>query len=235
MQTSADWLDIALRLVLGAIASAAIGINRGEADRPVGLRTTMLVTLAAAISMVQVNLLLPVAGKAQDSFVVMDLMRLPLGILSGMGFIGAGAIIRRDNMVKGVTTAATLWFATVMGLCFGGGQIALGLTAFALAVFVLWPLKWAERWAGRWRRGMLSITTNSAEPIEEAILPSLATAGFTIGNCAIAIGAQGKTCTTRCEIRWLDGRPSRSPTDVVRELAHDPEISAVEWVPMEHQ
>jgi len=79
-----EWWDIALRLVLSALASAAIGVNRGEEDRPVGLRTTMLVTLAAAISMIQVNLLLPVAGKAQDSFVMMDLMRLPLGILSGM-------------------------------------------------------------------------------------------------------------------------------------------------------
>jgi hypothetical protein len=66
-------------------ASAAIGVNRGEEDRPVGLRTTMLVTFAAAISMIQVNLLLPIAGKGQDPFALMGLMLLPLGILSGMG------------------------------------------------------------------------------------------------------------------------------------------------------
>jgi putative Mg2+ transporter-C (MgtC) family protein len=239
VQVDADWPDIALRLLLSAIASAAIGINRGEAERPVGLRTTMLVTLAAAISMVQVNLLLPVAGKAQGSFVVVDLMRLPLGILSGMGFIGAGAIIRRDSMVQGVTTAATLWFTTVMGLCFGGGQITLGLTAFALAIFVLWPLKWAERWAGRQHRGLLSITTdsgttNSADLIEQVILPSLAAAGFKAGHCAISIGGQGKTCTARCEIEWHEVRSSRSPTDLVREFVHHPDIAAVEWVPQEH-
>ena len=75
-------------------------------------------------------------------------MRLPLGILSDMGFIGAGAIVRRDNLVRGVTTAATLWFAAVMGLCFGGGQLSLGLAALALAIFVLWPLKWVERGSG---------------------------------------------------------------------------------------
>ena len=57
----------------------------------------MLVALAAAISMIQVNLLLPTAGKPSNSFVVMDLMRLPLGVLSGMGFIGAGAIVRRNE------------------------------------------------------------------------------------------------------------------------------------------
>ena len=69
----------------------------------------MLVALAAAISMIQVNLLLPSAGKPSDSFVMLDLMRLPLGVLSGMGFIGAGAIVRRNDLVQGVTTAATLW------------------------------------------------------------------------------------------------------------------------------
>ncbi len=76
------------------------------------------VTPPGSTAWIQVNLLLTVRGKALDSYIVMDLMRLPLGILSGMGFIGGGAILRRDNMVLGVTTAATLWFVTVMGLAF---------------------------------------------------------------------------------------------------------------------
>ena len=62
MPTHIEWSTIAVRLVLTAVASAVIGINRGELDQPVGLRTTMLVALAAAISMIQVNLLLPSAG-----------------------------------------------------------------------------------------------------------------------------------------------------------------------------
>jgi putative Mg2+ transporter-C (MgtC) family protein len=73
--------------------------------------------------MLQVNLLLPMQGKTSSSFAVMDLMRLPLGILSGMGFIGAGAIVRKDSLVHGLTTAATLWFVTGLGLCFGGGLV----------------------------------------------------------------------------------------------------------------
>jgi putative Mg2+ transporter-C (MgtC) family protein len=60
-----------------------------------------------------------------------------LGILSGMGFIGAGAIVRTGSLVRGLTTAATLWFVTVLGLCFGGGQLALGLAVLALGVLVL--------------------------------------------------------------------------------------------------
>ena len=92
-------LDIAIRLALTLAAGSLIGLNRGERGHAAGLRTTTLVCLAASVSMIQVDLLLPLAGKAVNSFVVMDLMRLPLGILSGMGFIGAGAILRKEDAV----------------------------------------------------------------------------------------------------------------------------------------
>src|ERR1700746_848061 len=94
--------------------------------------------------MIQVNILLPTAGRSPDSFVMNDLMRLPLGILTGVGFIGAGAILRRDSIVIGVTTAATLWLVTVIGLCIGGGQVVLGLVTTAIGLFALWGLRWAE-------------------------------------------------------------------------------------------
>ena len=230
-----EWSDIALRLVLSALAGAAIGVNRGEEDRPVGLRTTMLVTLAAAISMVQMNLLLPVSGKGQDSFAVMDVMRLPLGILSGMGFIGAGAILRRGSRVQGVTTAATLWFATVMGLCFGGGQIGLGLASLALAILVLWPLKWAEHWVGHQRRGVLSVTAHAAVRVDQTVLPRFVAAGFRVGECATSFGEHGRTCTMRCDVRWHERDNARSPVELVRELAGDPDIAAIAWQPLEHQ
>lgn len=141
MSLEPTWYDIAIRLALTVFAGGCIGINRGEHGQPAGMRTTILVCLAAAVSMIQANLLLGTVGKASNSFVELDLMRLPLGILSGMGFIGAGAILRRGSMVMGVTTAATLWYVTMMGLCFGGGQLGLGLTMLALAMIALWALK----------------------------------------------------------------------------------------------
>ncbi len=66
-----------------------------------------------------------------DSYVVLDLMRLPLGILSGWVSSAPARSVRRINLVQGVTTAATLWFVTVLGLCFGDGQHRLGLAAMA--------------------------------------------------------------------------------------------------------
>ncbi|HTV42319.1 MAG TPA: MgtC/SapB family protein [Candidatus Sulfotelmatobacter sp.] len=134
MPLEVSWYDIAIRLLLTVLGGALIGLNREERGQGAGLRTTLLVALAASVSMIQVNLLLNVVGKAHDSFVVMDLMRLPLGILSGMGFIGGGVILRKGSVVRGVTTAATLWFVTVMGLCFGGGQLGMGLGALVLGL-----------------------------------------------------------------------------------------------------
>src|SRR6202167_1001142 len=104
MPVTLDWQQIALRLTLTVVAGLVIGFNRGEHGRPAGMRTTLLVCLAASVAMIQANLLMNTVGKSSDSFVVLDLMRLPLGILSGIGFIGAGAILRRDNLVVGVTT-----------------------------------------------------------------------------------------------------------------------------------
>ena len=123
MPIEISWQTIALRILLTLIAGTLLGINRSKHGHPAGLRTTLLVTLAASVAMIQMNLLLPTNGKPHDSYAVMDLMRLPLGILTGVGFIGAGAILRKDNMVIGVTTAATMRFATVVGLCPGGGQV----------------------------------------------------------------------------------------------------------------
>lgn len=125
MMVTLHWSDVVLRLVATLAAGIAFGLNRDEHGRPAGLRTTTLVCLAACLSMLQVNWLLDTTGKKSGSFVTLDLMRLPLGVLSGMGFIGGGAILRRENMVLGVTTAATLWIVTIIGLCFGGVGIVI--------------------------------------------------------------------------------------------------------------
>jgi putative Mg2+ transporter-C (MgtC) family protein len=74
----------------------------------VGLRTTMLVAVAAAVAMIQANWLMVHMPDTQVSIVRLDMMRLPLGILTGIGFIG-GAILHRGDLVLGVTTAATIW------------------------------------------------------------------------------------------------------------------------------
>ena len=122
MPLSLQWSEIALRLALTVVVGLMLGYNRGEHGKAAGMRTTLLVCLAASVAMMQVNLLLPLAGRTPDSFVMNDLMRLPLGILTGVGFIGGGAILRRGSLVVGVTTAATLWLGTVIVMYWRGAD-----------------------------------------------------------------------------------------------------------------
>jgi putative Mg2+ transporter-C (MgtC) family protein len=160
MPLSPTWTDIAIRLALTMLACAIIGLNRGARGHAAGFRTTMLVGLAAPVAMIQANILLPHGGKTPGSFAVMDLMRLPLGILTGVGFIGGGTIVKKGDLVIGVTTAATLWLVTVIGLCLGGGQLILGMAATALAMITLWVLKWIDMMIPREHRARLIVTSN---------------------------------------------------------------------------
>jgi putative Mg2+ transporter-C (MgtC) family protein len=202
MSTTITWPDIAIRLALTILAGGLIGVNRGEHGHPAGLRTTLLVCLAASLSMIQVNLLLATGDRHGDSFIMMDLMRLPLGILSGMGFIGGGVILKRENLVVGVTTAATLWFVTVMGLCFGGGQLALGSIAFLLGMIVLWFLKSVELRLPSVRRGALRISIDREGPSESEVKRIILADGLEILSIGVFFDQAEQRRDLVCELRW---------------------------------
>jgi putative Mg2+ transporter-C (MgtC) family protein len=226
-----EWSDFAIRILCALLAGALIGFDRGEHGHAAGLRTTMLVASAACLSMIQANVLLPTAGKPGDSFVVLDLMRLPLGILSGMGFIGAGAIVRRDNFVVGVTTAATLWFVTVIGLCFGGGQIALGLAGLGIGLAVLVGLRALEDRIKQDRQATLSVVMDSSGPNESEIRENLTDAGLKIRSCAWTYAPKALSTELSCDLRWRAKPHQSSAPDAVRALAAHPGVIRIAWTP----
>ena len=229
MPTVLTWQEIAIRLAFAFVAGGLIGFDRGERGNAAGLRTTMLVCLAAAVAMIQTNLLLNTAGKPSDSFVMLDLMRLPLGILTGMGFIGGGAILRRGNILQGVTTAATLWFVTVMGLCFGGGQIALGIASFALAVVVLAGLRWFDSHMKHERHAIVRLTTVSDQPSEEEIISSIQHAGFKVSLTAVTYSAQDEQRRLKFNLEWsASADPIQRPA-FLKQFAEDERITEADW------
>jgi putative Mg2+ transporter-C (MgtC) family protein len=225
------WTDVAIRLLGAVLAGTLFGWNRSHHGRAAGLRTTTLVSLAACVAMIQANMLLPVAGKHPDSFVVLDLMRLPLGILSGMGFIGAGAIVRRDNFVVGITTAATMWFVTVLGLCFGGGQILLGLIGTAIGTIVLSGLKIIEDRMKQDRLGKLFIVSGSAGPAEDEIGAMLEANGFRINSLGITLLHGGCEREMQYNLQWRAAAGSAGVPDAVDQLAKHSGVVRVEWTP----
>ena len=232
MATSISWEQIVLRLTLALAASFLIGYDRDEHGKTSGIRTTMLVCLAATLAMLQANLLMDSTGKTPGSFVVLDLMRLPLGILSGIGFIGAGAILRKDGLVHGLTTAATLWFVTVLGLLFGGGQLTLALTGTAIAFLILWLLKRVESHLPTRRSGTLHLKLASPQqsPSAESDLRTLFhNAGYSISHWTTEYTGPALNSLT-CELFWTcKGAAQPSTPPVIRELASSASITTLTW------
>ena len=227
MPLQLTWSDMAIRLLCALIAGAVVGLNRGESGKAAGLRTTMLVYLAAAIAMLQMNYLLTLTGRSDNSFVMNDLMRLPLGILTGVGFIGGGAILRRGNLVIGVTTAATLWYVTVIGLCFGGGQVLLGWAATALGLFVLWGLKWFEEIMPVQQQARLAVTVDETGPSQSEIRRRLA--GGTIEVRDIGLATDGLWRTYTITVRELRVFPDTAIPPPVEELSRQPGVTSLKW------
>ena len=226
-----EWSNITLRLLCTVAAGFLIGLDRGEHGRPAGLRTTMLVSLAACLAMLQANVLLSTTGKHPDSFVNFDVMRLPLGILSGMGFIGAGAIVRRDNLVLGVTTAATLWFITVVGLCFGGGQFALGFSGLVLGLLIIAGLRHLERHIKQDREGRLTVVTVAGGPNEDEVRNMLITEHYTIKTFGIVYTAGIEQKELNCQINWRGEASDLGVPPVVHKLGSHPGVLKIEWSP----
>jgi len=164
MPLEPTWPDIIFRLAAAALASTILGFDRGIHGHAAGLRTTTLVGVAAAIAMVQANILLPVEGKTIGSFATLDLMRMPLGILTGVGFIGGGVIIKKGASIRGVTTAATLWITTTIGLAFGGGQMLLGLIGTFMGIATLVCFRWVDSHIHRRREGILVLAGQTGLP-----------------------------------------------------------------------
>ena len=226
------WQAIALRLFLTLVAGVLIGFNRGGHGEPAGLRTTLLVCLAASIAMLQANLLLGTAGRSPDSYVILDLMRLPLGILTGVGFIGAGAIFRQNDMLRGVTTAATLWFVTVIGLCFGGGQIGLGIAGTAIGVGVLWGLKILERLLETEKSALLVIIATPEGPAADVIRAQLQGAGFRIAKFSeTRVNIGDRHHAMRCSLRWRALPHDTAVPSIISAMAKADGVLQLQWKP----
>lgn len=144
--------EIAIRLGVALVVGSALGLNRELHGKPAGLRTHGLVSLGAAVATM-------VAFRSPDNSLIADpnaIGRIVQGILTGIGFLGAGVILRDPTgHVTGLTTAATIWMCAVFGIVCGLGYwlilaVALGLTA--LVIFFGRPIeRFAERCFKRWQ------------------------------------------------------------------------------------
>jgi len=132
-----DLIKIILAIALGAL----IGIERGSSNKPAGMRTYMLITLAATIFTI-------ISLKANSIFnsSQYDPGRIMSQVLVGIGFIGAGVIIFNNNKLQGVTTAASIWVSTAIGMLIGLGMYSLAtIVAFISFLIIAFLFKPEEK------------------------------------------------------------------------------------------
>ncbi len=126
--------QIILRILLGAALGAVIGYERERDNQPAGLRTHMILVIGATLAMVlSVNLGYLFARPGTPA----DPARLAAQVISGIGFLGAGAILRYGFNVKGLTTATSLWTMAIVGMAVGAGYYLIGVVTTALMLIVL--------------------------------------------------------------------------------------------------
>ena len=232
MLTQPDWLDIVLRLGLATLAGMLVGYNREARSQAAGLRTTTLVCASASLAMVLANLLLHAAGPDPRAFLRADVMRLPLGVLTGIGFIGAGAIVRRDDAVLGVATAATLWFMTIVGLTFGAGELVLGAAVTVAGLAMLWALEWADLSIRRRFRATLQMGVEAERLPEAELRDLLAAARQRVVAWGVAYTDGGKTYDVHAELEWNGFTRDRAqPPDFLAALAARPGVREIHWTP----
>jgi putative Mg2+ transporter-C (MgtC) family protein len=131
-----EQLDLSVRLLVAALLGLAIGFEREIHGHPAGLRTHMLVALGSALfTVLSIRGFLGEAGVAP-----VDPTRIAAQIVSGIGFLGAGAILKDGIVIRGLTTAASLWATSAVGMAAGAGEYAIGVVAATVILVSLWPI-----------------------------------------------------------------------------------------------
>jgi putative Mg2+ transporter-C (MgtC) family protein len=133
--------QIILRILVGAILGGVIGFERERHDQPAGLRTHMILVIGSTLAMILSVNLGHIYARENLPF---DPARLAAQVISGIGFLGAGAILRYGNNVKGLTTATSLWTMAIVGLAVGAGYYLVSVVATALMLGVLTLLNMIE-------------------------------------------------------------------------------------------
>ena len=142
-------LEVLLQMGLAVVLGGAIGFERELRGRPAGLRTLILVCLGSTIIMiVSTQLASQFSTGPGEDVIRVDPGRIAAGIVTGIGFLGGGVVLKLGDIVRGVTTAATIWFVAALGIAIGEGHYGLAVVSTLLGILVLSALHSVEAFFG---------------------------------------------------------------------------------------
>jgi putative Mg2+ transporter-C (MgtC) family protein len=218
--------EIAVRLVIAAALSGLIGLEREWRERAAGLRTHMLVGVGSALFTL-------VSAYGFNDFLVggsnvvrADPSRIAAQIVTGIGFLGAGAILRQGLTIRGLTTAAGLWVVAAIGMAVGAGYYGGALIGTGVVLFGLGPLRWAEGYvvARRQTSGHLEVDLRPDQPLAP-VLAVLETRSARVQRIHLDEGEE-EGRELRIEVQLPPGVSGR---ELVDNLSQRGEVIAVRW------
>jgi putative Mg2+ transporter-C (MgtC) family protein len=225
-----------LRLGMAVLTGIVLGLERESHGRAAGLRTTVLVCVAATLAALlsEQFYVSSFTGNYPSAGWHPDPARLAAGILTGIGFLGAGVIVRQGNLVRGVTTASQIWFVTILGLCYGSGQILLGFLGLLISISTLLLLRYVEAWVVEaWVKNdwyaTLSLTLTAEGPSLTQISEIISQLGMKAKNLELAYDVANKLRTLTYSLRFKKRDLLELPNEVVSRLAQLPGVLRVDW------
>jgi putative Mg2+ transporter-C (MgtC) family protein len=174
-------VDLLIRIGVGAALGGVIGYERDRHGRPVGLRTHLIVAMTAATFMVISSQFAYLQGYTHDGVVDVDGSRIAASVVSGIGFLAGGAILRTGFTIQGLTTAAGLWLVTAIGMCCGGGMFVEAVAVTIAGVIALTVLRRFEDKDDHTLRRQLELVLGDPNALDE-IVTNLGALGVKISD-----------------------------------------------------
>jgi putative Mg2+ transporter-C (MgtC) family protein len=220
--------EILLRVILAGVLGGAIGLERELRERQAGLRTHLLVAVGAALFTMVSAYAWTDWRFSNEEGLVFDPTRIAAQIVTGIGFLGAGAIIRQGLSIRGLTTAATLWVVAAIGMAAGAGYYPAAVITTVLVLVTLWPLRLlAFRISNRFRRdeGRLLIEL-PAGASAASLLEVVEGAGANVRS--LSFEEEGETRRVDMQLRIGGGRTAAALVDALNSAQN---VKAARWNP----
>ena len=200
-----EYFEIVLRLVGALLAGGLIGLERSHRGRPAGFRTHALVCLASSLLMlVTVFESHWIPKTVAGASVVIDPTRMAQGIMTGIGFVGAGAIIKEGFTVRGLTTAASIWVTAAIGILTGIGFYFAAAAGTVLALGTLSLFRWVEARLPTESYALFMVRFRRGETMSQADLRRLIDEhGFTLHNLSYRLHGEAGVFEYRTVLRTM--------------------------------
>lgn len=202
-----EW-DILIRLLVAAVLGGAVGYERERSHQPAGLRTHIILVIGSTLAMtISINLAIQFQPMAPNG----DPARLAAQVISGIGFLGAGAIFRYGLNVKGLTTAASLWTMAIVGLAVGAGHYLPAIGATVLIFFVLFAIDIIEdRVINPYSSMMLTLSAADRAHVIQDLKKLLEKQGIKYSRFRVQKNIRRKTIRIETEVQVPNDESSES-------------------------